>query len=418
MTKLICKTIQFVAGFALLYLVSQVLGFSPQMRESAAVPAAVTGEIGQQAAVPAAASVVQDGIFVYAASSQLYILPGPLSIIQASEKYNCEYIVNADFFDPGPVATGNWRGWGQGPVAGSQPNSPQVRPCFVQGADGQWQLHKPCPSVEVLVSARQAISGWPNLDGQYGASGNRYARTVLGKLADGQMFVYVTPSASIQELFGRLPLNTVAALNLDGGSSTGLWSRDDNGMILGSGERLLPNLICINPTVSAEAGNVAGAEDAAGAGDVAEPIGIPNFRVVDNGIYAGAQPVEAGYNWLAGRGVQVVIDLQSGDRSAEQQWVESNGMRYLNIPMHAETPLAPNFQETMQRLLQVITDPANQPVFLHCAHGAHRTGMVVGIYRVTMQSWSFDQAWEEMLVYASGSFPYEHLEAAVRQASQ
>ena len=33
--------------------------------------------------------------------------------------------------------------------------------------------------------------------------------------------------------------------------------------------------------------------------------------------------------------------------------------------------------------LRIVNDPANQPVFVHCWGGRHRTGVMTAIYRMT-----------------------------------
>lgn len=49
------------------------------------------------------------------------------------------------------------------------------------------------------------------------------------------------------------------------------------------------------------------------------------------------------------------------------------------------------------RFLQVMADPANHPVLVHCSAGTQRTGGAVALYRVVYQDWPMDQARAEML---------------------
>ena len=46
--------------------------------------------------------------------------------------------------------------------------------------------------------------------------------------------------------------------------------------------------------------------------------------------------------------------------------------------------------------LKVATDPKRQPVFVHCQHGADRTGTMCAIYRLVEQGWSKDEAIREI----------------------
>jgi len=119
--------------------------------------------------------------------------------------------------------------------------------------------------------------------------------------------------------------------------------------------------------------------------------GLTNVGRVDNGIFRGAQPEPEGYATLKAMGVRTVIDLRAchGERKA----VEAAGMRYVGIPMSYWREVDP---ETVRMALSVMTDPANRPVFVHCARGADRTGVVVAVYRMEVDGWSETEAEAEM----------------------
>jgi len=46
--------------------------------------------------------------------------------------------------------------------------------------------------------------------------------------------------------------------------------------------------------------------------------------------------------------------------------------------------------------LRIVTDPAGQPVFVHCREGEDRTGMMVAVYRMVVQDWPKGKAMAEM----------------------
>lgn len=48
------------------------------------------------------------------------------------------------------------------------------------------------------------------------------------------------------------------------------------------------------------------------------------------------------------------------------------------------------------RFLQVVQDPANLPMLVHCSAGVQRTGGAVALYRVLMDQWPIEQALTEM----------------------
>ena len=68
-------------------------------------------------------------------------------------------------------------------------------------------------------------------------------------------------------------------------------------------------------------------------------------------------------------------------------------------------------------LLATLKRAPQEPVFVHCQHGADRTGCMIGIWRVTQQGWTFPQAWAEMR--RDGFNPrWQHLTQAVRQRAR
>lgn len=48
--------------------------------------------------------------------------------------------------------------------------------------------------------------------------------------------------------------------------------------------------------------------------------------------------------------------------------------------------------EDVQRFLALASDPANQPVLVHCHEGVRRTGMLVSAYRIAVMGMSKEQA--------------------------
>jgi len=118
---------------------------------------------------------------------------------------------------------------------------------------------------------------------------------------------------------------------------------------------------------------------------------LPNFHRVSDQLYRGAQPTSAeGFRFLEDMGIKTVVNLRwlHSDRSM----LRGTGLAYESIRMkawHAE-------DEDIVRFLQIVTDPARQPVFVHCQHGADRTGTMCAIYRVVVQGWDKEDAVREM----------------------
>ncbi len=120
--------------------------------------------------------------------------------------------------------------------------------------------------------------------------------------------------------------------------------------------------------------------------------GVRNFaEVAAHRLYRSAQPTAEEFRTLREQvGIKTVVNLRSAH--SDLPAAEAAGLRYIEIPFrpwHAEP-------EDVVRFLQIVTDPANQPVLVHCQHGADRTGTMVAIYRMYVQGWSPDEALGEL----------------------
>jgi len=147
------------------------------------------------------------------------------------------------------------------------------------------------------------------------------------------------------------------------------------------------------------------AEKAAGsASQVAalSAIRIDNFGVINDHYYRGAQPKGDDYRDLAALGVKTVLDLTKDGRDDEQGFVEAAGMKFHRIPM--TTTDRPS-EESIAEFLSIVNDPANQPVYVHCQGGRHRTGTMTAVYRMTQDHWTATQAYDEMKQFRFEGFP-------------
>ena len=130
-------------------------------------------------------------------------------------------------------------------------------------------------------------------------------------------------------------------------------------------------------------------------GNAAFPnVDIKNFGQVDGRFYRGAEPKKFGdIRALKDLGLNTVIDLQAEPNSAARGWVESLGMRYVNIPMVEKKYSRP---EWVAAFMKTVDDPSTGKFFVHCAGGRHRTGSMGAVYRMEKYGWDFDQVYAEM----------------------
>jgi protein tyrosine/serine phosphatase len=131
-------------------------------------------------------------------------------------------------------------------------------------------------------------------------------------------------------------------------------------------------------------------------------IHIKNFGRTDENYYRGAQPENQDYKDLATAGVKTVIDLTYGGRFDEKGLVERAGMKFYRIPLKTSERPA---ESAVAKFLELVKDPSNWPVYVHCQGGRHRTGAMTAVYRMTKDGWTADRAYAEMKQYHFEGFP-------------
>ncbi|MET0167385.1 MAG: dual specificity protein phosphatase family protein [Vicinamibacterales bacterium] len=129
-------------------------------------------------------------------------------------------------------------------------------------------------------------------------------------------------------------------------------------------------------------------------------ISIGNFGQINANYYRGEQPEGRDYANLAAIGIKTVIDLQADGDSNEERIVEANGMKFYRFPMTTHVP--PTSQQ-ITKFLEIVNDPAQQPVYVHCKGGKHRTGVMTAVYRMEQDSWNAERAFSEMKRYKFGA---------------
>ncbi|HVR75978.1 MAG TPA: tyrosine-protein phosphatase [Planctomycetota bacterium] len=100
----------------------------------------------------------------------------------------------------------------------------------------------------------------------------------------------------------------------------------------------------------------------------------------------------------ASASIQTIVDLcverrESPKALEEQAFVEKHGIRYVHVPVMASQE---SLEETTRRFLEVVDDPRNRPVLVHCWLGVKRTGVMVAVYKMEYQNVSNEQALAEL----------------------
>ena len=128
---------------------------------------------------------------------------------------------------------------------------------------------------------------------------------------------------------------------------------------------------------------------------------LPNFGKVNETVYRGGQPDEKGFAELSKLGVKTVINLRGDDDKAkrEENWATKNGMKFINVSLG--NWLKPK-DEDIEKVVALLNQAENQPVFIHCKRGSDRTGTVIAVYRMMHDNWTAEQAIDEAKSFGFG----------------
>jgi tyrosine-protein phosphatase SIW14 len=138
---------------------------------------------------------------------------------------------------------------------------------------------------------------------------------------------------------------------------------------------------------------------------------LKNFFKVNDILYRGAQPTKKGMEELAKLGVKSIINLRSLHSDADE--IGALPLKRFHITSEASDPE----EKEVVQFLKLVADPANHPVFVHCAYGSDRTGLMVAVYRIVFQGWRNEDAYEEMVEGGYGFHTiYKDIRTYVRTA--
>jgi protein tyrosine phosphatase (PTP) superfamily phosphohydrolase (DUF442 family) len=118
--------------------------------------------------------------------------------------------------------------------------------------------------------------------------------------------------------------------------------------------------------------------------------GLPNLHKVSEELYRGAQPTAEGMQELKKLGIKTVINLRAFHSDRDE--IGETELDYEHIPI----PAWRLKEEHVIQFLKLVTDKSRTPVFVHCMHGADRTGVMSAIYRIVIEGWPKEEAIREM----------------------
>jgi tyrosine-protein phosphatase SIW14 len=99
--------------------------------------------------------------------------------------------------------------------------------------------------------------------------------------------------------------------------------------------------------------------------------------------------------------IKTVVNLRDGQKAldqAEEDLCKSEDIHFVRIlpSRWGDDGGSVPAEAGVRRFREIISDPQNYPILIHCLAGIHRTGAYCAIYRMEREHWSNEQALHEM----------------------
>ena len=120
--------------------------------------------------------------------------------------------------------------------------------------------------------------------------------------------------------------------------------------------------------------------------------GVTNFAKVESTIACAGATTPLGVAELKKLGYAAILNLREStepgaDVDAEAAAATEAGIRFVHLPLKSASP----DPAVVDAFLKAVTDPANQPVIVHCASGNRAAAMWM-IKRMVVDGWDAERA--------------------------
>jgi protein tyrosine/serine phosphatase len=121
------------------------------------------------------------------------------------------------------------------------------------------------------------------------------------------------------------------------------------------------------------------------------------FAQVAPRLYRGGQPDEEDLRRLHELGVRTIISLRgpSKAQAAEEALAGELGMRFRRFAFSGLSEPEPAM---LHQIVGAMSDPDGGAVYVHCHRGRDRTSLVTALYRVWVDHWAPELAWQKEAV--------------------
>ena len=121
------------------------------------------------------------------------------------------------------------------------------------------------------------------------------------------------------------------------------------------------------------------------------PVSKYEFKVSDTFTRGSRIDDPKGYEKLKAQGFKSIVDLTL-EGTNDAKLAPKAGLNTLNVKILDNS--APTTKQ-MKTMLDFVSNPQNQPAYVHCEAGKGRTGVATACYRMAIEGWSADQALAE-----------------------
>jgi tyrosine-protein phosphatase SIW14 len=141
---------------------------------------------------------------------------------------------------------------------------------------------------------------------------------------------------------------------------------------------------------------------------------VKNFHVVREGVlYRSAQLTPAGLRRVVhDQRIRTVVNLREGTAAVdltEEEYCRRQEIRFIRLLPKSWDDSAGKAEvdDNVRVFLDVMRDPANYPVLVHCFAGIHRTGAYCAVYRMEFEGWDNAKAIAEVKAMGYDNFDNE-----------
>lgn len=130
---------------------------------------------------------------------------------------------------------------------------------------------------------------------------------------------------------------------------------------------------------------------------------------VSNNLYRGSRPKSYLDLYSLKKNIGMIIDLESGVyEGLHEDLYEYQNSKDFGIVKHNLkcNDFLPPSKKRVIEFLHLLDAFKDVNIFVHCLHGADRTGYMIGMYRYIIDRWSIDKIFNEMNRFGFHNMPY------------